>query len=340
VATTVEVERVGGRHVARLTHDLLRPQLVASSADRCRIGLLATTALLLGGDVVELEVRVGAGARLDLFDVAGTVAYHGRGRPSAWRVSLAVGERGVLTYAGEPFVVADGADVTRTLDVGLAADAAVAVRDTVVLGRSGQVGGRLRSTTTVHRQGRSVLVEDQRLDPDRLRSAPGMLGRHRVIDTVVRLGAGDPAPTGATTYALVGGAGTVSRWLGESLAASPLHRVRVEEVAPLPYREPGADDGDDGDDLRPRREPPSPGQQHTRQVEPSVDRSDRGGEAAVVEGGEVEQQQRQRDGLADGEGQQHPRPSAGGGAGVVEPVPRQPSGMHLTHPWSSRGAGS
>ncbi len=240
MTTTVAVERVGGRHVARLTQGLLRPQVVASGRDRCRIGLLATTALLLGGDDVGLDVFVGPGARLDLFDVAATVAYHGRGAPSAWRVRLVVGPCATLTYAGEPFVVADGADVTRTLDVDLAEDAAVVLRDTVVLGRSGQVGGRLRSTTDVRRAGRPVLLEDQRLDPDRLRSAPGLLGAHRVLDTVLVLGAGSAPADGATTYALVDGAGTVARWLGDGLAGSPLHRVDVDEVvASRPGAAPG-----------------------------------------------------------------------------------------------------
>jgi urease accessory protein len=230
--TTVAVDRVGGRHVTRLTQGLLRPQVVGSSADRCRIGLLATTALLLGGDVVELEVRVGPGARLDLFDVAGTVAYHGRGEPSAWHVRVELAEDAVLTYAGEPFVVGDGADVTRTLDVDLGPDAAATVRDTVVLGRSGQRGGRLRSLTAVRSQGRPVLLEDQQLDPDGLRNAPGMLGVHRVLDTVLWLGTAQPEPTTATTYALVGGAGTLSRWLGTSLADSPLHRIgRAQSTA-------------------------------------------------------------------------------------------------------------
>ena len=201
--------------------------MVGSSAERCRIGLLATTALLLGGDVVALEVRVGPGARLDLFDVAGTVAYHGRGEPSAWHVRVELAAGAGLTYAGEPFVVGDGADVTRTLDVDLAPGASAALRDTVVLGRSGQRGGRLRSLTAVRVGGRPVLLEDQRLDPDRLRGAPGMLGTHRVLDTVTWLGSAEPVPTGATTYALVGGAGTLTRWLGTSLAESPLHRVDV-----------------------------------------------------------------------------------------------------------------
>ena len=223
--TTIAVDRVDDRHVTRLTQGLLRPQVVASGPERCRIGLLATTALLLGGDVVELDVRVGPGARLDLFDVAGTVAYHGRGAPSAWHVRLALDAAARLTYAEEPFVVGDGADVTRTLDVDLASDASAVVHDTVVLGRSGQVGGRLRSHTAVRFGGRPVLLEDQRLDPDRLRAAPGMLGPHRVLDTVLWLGPASPEPTTATTYALVDGAGTLSRWLGTSLADSPLHGV-------------------------------------------------------------------------------------------------------------------
>jgi len=142
-------------------------------------------------------------------------------------VRCVLGDGAGLTYAGEPFVVADGADVTRTLEVELGRDASAAVRDTVLLGRSGQVGGRLRSVTRVRRVGRTVLLEDQRLDPERLRTAPGMLGPHRVLDTVTWLGAAPPVPTGATTYALVDGAGTVARWLGDSLAASPLHGVDV-----------------------------------------------------------------------------------------------------------------
>ena len=225
--TSVAVDRVDGRHVARLRHGLLRPQVVASGPDRCRIGLLATTALLLGGDVVELDVRVGPDARLDLFDVAGTVAYHGRGQASGWHVRVVLAEGATLTYAGEPFVVGDGADVTRTLRVDLVAGASALVRDTVVLGRTGQRGGRLRSLATVRRDGRPILLEDQRLDPDRLRDAPGLLGPNRVLDTVVWLGTAPPGSTAATTYALVDGAGTLARWLGTSLADSPLHLLDV-----------------------------------------------------------------------------------------------------------------
>ena len=85
-ATRVSVHAHEGRHRTRLQTGLLRPQPLHGPADRCRIGLLATTALLLGGDRVELDVQVGPGATLELVDVAGTVAYDGRGRPASWSV--------------------------------------------------------------------------------------------------------------------------------------------------------------------------------------------------------------------------------------------------------------
>ncbi len=45
---------------------------------------------------MEIEVEVGPGASLELFDVAGTVAYHGRGRPAAWHTRLELADGGTL----------------------------------------------------------------------------------------------------------------------------------------------------------------------------------------------------------------------------------------------------
>ena len=229
--TWLSVGRTGGRHVVRLGGGPLRPQLVSADVGRCRVALLATTALLLGGDTVELEVEVRSGACLDLFDVAGTVAYSGRGAPAAWHVRATVGDGATLRYAGEPFVVADGADVTRTVDLDVAHGGGVLLRDTVVLGRSGERGGRLRTRTSVRFGDTPVLREDQDLDPDRDRCAPGLLGPNRVLDTVLQLGPGLAAPVDAVSYALVGGAGAVTRWLGRSLAESPLGRVLADSAA-------------------------------------------------------------------------------------------------------------
>lgn len=235
MTTRIGVARHGGRHRVTLVGGLLRPQLVLDEPDHVRIGLVATTALLLAGDEVELEVELGSGACLELFDVAGTVAYHGRGRASAWRTRIMLAEQARLRYQGAPFVVAEGADVERTLDLSLDPTANVWLRETVVLGRSGEIGGRLRSRTEVAVAGRQVLLEDQILDPSGIRRSPGMLGPHRVIDTVLTLGedgfGADQTSLGAAVrFGLVGGVGSLTRYLGADVVGSPLEPDRRSEI--------------------------------------------------------------------------------------------------------------
>jgi urease accessory protein len=225
--------RRGGRQHLHLVGGLLRPQVVLDRPDHARIGLVATTALLLGGDEVEVEVRVGPEASLELFDVAGTVAYHGRGQSASWRVAIVVENGACLNYCGTPFVVSNGADVVRSLELDLDSTARVRLRETVVLGRSGQLGGRLRSRTAITVGGRPALLEDQLLDPSGIRMSPGMLGSHRVIDTVLAVGGEAvgkevPAllPGGAVRFGLVGGVGSLTRYLGADVADSPLESGR------------------------------------------------------------------------------------------------------------------
>jgi len=225
--TRIVVERAGERHRIFARPGLIRAQTIRNDARSCRIGLLATSALLLGGDRVLIEVEVGPGATVELFDVAGTVAYHGRGQSAAWHTTAQVASGGTLRWAGEPFVVADGADVLRTLELELDASATVRLRETLVLGRSGEVGGRLRTRTGIRVGGEPVLLEDQILDPGGLLGCPGLLGDHRVIDSLLAVGgAVSPPLGGAVRFELVGGRGSLTRYLGADLAASPLHRWR------------------------------------------------------------------------------------------------------------------
>lgn len=222
MTTRIRVERRASGVRVALAGGLLRPQRVADGPNGPRVGLLATTALLLGGDEVDLAVELGSGATLDLFDVAGTVAYHGRGRPASWRTTLSLADGACLTYAGQPFVVSDGADVTRSLQADVAGSVRLRLRETLVLGRAGQSGGRLRSRALLRVAGTDAWREDTDLDPAGIRDLPGLLLGHRVVDTVLTVGQPAPPAPPAMTYALVGGVGTVTRWLGTDLADSPL----------------------------------------------------------------------------------------------------------------------
>jgi urease accessory protein len=223
-STTLTVELVAGRHRVRMRSGVLRAQRLHGPPDRARVALVGQTALLLGGDAVHLDVTIGPGATLELTEVAGTVAYHGRGRSARWTASIRLDAGAQLRWPGEPLVIADGADVNRSIAIDLAEGATAVVRETIVLGRSGERGGRLRSTTTVNRVGRPVLIEDLVLDPAG-RCGPGLLGDQRVLDSLLCLGPvapSRPMDAGAVRFALTDPESTLTRFLGRELADSPL----------------------------------------------------------------------------------------------------------------------
>ncbi len=216
----------------RATPGLLRAQRVPAPDGWVRAGLVTTTALLLGGDEVDIDIRVAAGSRLALFDVAGTVAYHGRGRPCSWRVQVDLGPGAELVWAAEPLVVADGADVRRTTVIRAAAGSAARIRETLVLGRSGERGGELRSRSAVSVDGVTVMLEDLHLAAE-TRGLPGILGTARVVDSVLGIGCAPPEGTPeAVRLTLPGNRGWLLRYLGTELARSPIPMPQVRSSSP------------------------------------------------------------------------------------------------------------
>ena len=193
----------------------LRAYRLPAVAGLDRVALVPEQAVLLADDSVSVWVRVGAGRALEIVEPGGTVAYAMRGRQARWDTTVEIEAGGSLVWHGEPFVVAAGADVRRSLTADLAAGTSLVLRETLVLGRSGEVPGRLRCRTDVTRDGSPLLVEE-------LDSATG-LGPHRVLDQVLRLGRS--AEPGPHTMRLESG-DTVDRWLGDATHASPLQRAQ------------------------------------------------------------------------------------------------------------------
>lgn len=228
--TRVILHRNGSGTRAELRGDVLRPVL-QRRGDRPLVALVGAQLLLLGGDTLSVEIVVGDGVRAELRDVAAVVCQ--RGAPASWATTLTLGDDAELTWHTEPCIVADGADVTRSTHVEAAPTARTRLRDTVVLGRSGEAGGRLRSDTRLTVGGEDVLVEQQVIDERR--HLPGLLGPHRVLDTMLSLGpprreqgeaATTPAPAlahtpGVLLTPLVDGTGHLARWLGSEVADSP-----------------------------------------------------------------------------------------------------------------------
>jgi urease accessory protein len=174
-----------------------------------RIALVPEQAVLLAGDHVTVTVRVAAGQSLEIVEPGGTVAYAMWGRQARWDVTIDVEDGGSLLWRGEPFVVAAGANVHRHTLIDLAADARLLLRETLVLGRAGELAHGLVAHTEVNRDGRPLLVEH-------LDAAVGF-GPHRVLDQSLHVG----SPCDGEAMTLESG-DLLHRWLGEAVHASRL----------------------------------------------------------------------------------------------------------------------
>ncbi|QVQ51966.1 urease accessory protein UreD [Spiractinospora alimapuensis] len=194
--TSIVVESVGGRARAAVLEGgaHLRPRLVELDGTHARIALVAVCATLLAGDHIRLTIAVGPGVTLELLEPSGTVAYDARGGRASWHTSVRLAENAGLLWRGAPFVVADGADVSRHTALDLHSGARALVAETVVLGRSGEQGGALRTSTHARYGGRDLLVEDVDLRHPATRADPGMLADARVLATTTLVGAEETTP--------------------------------------------------------------------------------------------------------------------------------------------------
>lgn len=168
------------------TASALRAVVLEHTARTARVALVPEGALLLAGDAIEVDVTVDEGLEVDLVETGGTVAYDMRGSSARWDVRIDLADGAILRWAGLPFVVAAGADVTRSVRIRCGGDARLALRETLVLGRYGEAPGSVHQTTTVHDAAGPVLVEDLPLDAA---SVAWLLGGSRVLSSVVSLGA-------------------------------------------------------------------------------------------------------------------------------------------------------
>jgi urease accessory protein len=174
----VGVEGVTGlRRGARLA-----PRVIAPG----RAVLVPTQAGPLDGDHDLIRLHVGPGATLVMEPIAATLALPGRSR---LELHATVEAGGRLLLDEPPLIVAEGAHVTRRVRLELAGDAIAAVRDVVVLGRSGEGPGRLDSELRATLAGRPLLHDAIRIQggDEFVALAPG----HRVAGTIALLGIRD-----------------------------------------------------------------------------------------------------------------------------------------------------
>lgn len=239
--TRIAVTRApgGGRVSARVSaagpveRPVIRPMLVRADAQGASVSLVPEGALLLAGDAVRIEVHVGPGVCLELMEPAGTVAYPMHGSQARWDVHVELGPDATLIWAGEPFVVAEGASVIRRTQVSMQRGARLALREVVVLGRHDEGAGSLeQDLDVVGPEGASVLRETLHLGPGASRLLTGGL---RAITTVLLVGARLP-DSGDGTHLDLEAEGTMVRGLAQAchraMVAASWHSARALARAP------------------------------------------------------------------------------------------------------------
>lgn len=187
MSTRIEVVADPVRDRCLLTTDHLSPRQLPGAAGVVRVALVAAGALLLAGDDVRIEIAVSGAVRLEIVETAGTVAYGMRGGSARWDVDIRLTDGASLQWYAEPFVVAAGADVTRTTTARLDAGCTAHLRESLVLGRHGETGGTLRTSTRAWLADELLLAEDLDLAPE-ARTGWAVMGANRCLDTVATLG--------------------------------------------------------------------------------------------------------------------------------------------------------
>jgi urease accessory protein len=147
------------------------PRLSAEGAFAVRatgagqVHLVGTAAGPLPGDVVDVMVKVRAGARLRIGGAAATIALAG-GSAAEARIGfdVEVAEGGRFVQDLPPLIVCRGARLRTTTRLALAASASADVTEAVVLGRHGEDGGSSSGRLVVDRAGRPVVRTTQRSD--------------------------------------------------------------------------------------------------------------------------------------------------------------------------------
>ncbi|MBB5153778.1 urease accessory protein UreD [Saccharopolyspora phatthalungensis] len=232
----------GGRSVVRELRSeapitlVPRRTATASPDGTAVVHVVGSAATPVGGDRVDLRVRVGAGARLWLRGTAATVALPGQhGGPSRSTVHIEVEAGGLVDYLPEATVISARADHQAEMTVELGDGARARCRETLVLGRYGELPGRLTTTTRVVRSGTPLLRQRLDIGAQRLATSAGYLAGARVLATETVVWDRDPAePTSGQWWSLVplAAGGALATALGENAVTA--HRRLAEAIGHHP----------------------------------------------------------------------------------------------------------
>jgi urease accessory protein len=125
---------------------------------------------MTGGDRFDIDIKVGAGARLTVTTAAAEKIYRSLGPDTDIGVKLDVGSGGALAWLPQETIVFDQARLRRSIDVALARDATLLLAEAAVFGRSAMgeavIQGHFFDRWRLRVEGALVFAETLRLDGD------------------------------------------------------------------------------------------------------------------------------------------------------------------------------
>ena len=193
----------------------------ASSKTTLDAVLVNTAGGMTGGDRFDIDVAVGAGARLTVTTAAAEKVYRSLGPDTKLNIKLDVGPGGALAWLPQETILFDQVRLRRTIEVDLAADANLILAEAVVFGRSAMgetvLRGHLFDRWRVRIGGALAFAETLRLDGAiaQLLARRAVAGEAVAIASVIKF-PGDEAGAAAVRDAEKDFAGEVgvSAWNG------------------------------------------------------------------------------------------------------------------------------
>jgi urease accessory protein len=167
VASTLDVSRRGRVHES----GSLRVRFPNGNSKTALDAVIVNTAGgMAGGDRFDVDIKVGAGARLTVTTAAAEKIYRSLGPDTDIGVKLDVGSGGALAWLPQETIVFDQARLRRGIDIALARDANLLLAEAAVFGRSAMgetvIQGHLFDRWRLRVEGALVFAETLRLDGD------------------------------------------------------------------------------------------------------------------------------------------------------------------------------
>lgn len=172
------------------------PPIVLRQTGPNQVHLVHAAGGPLGGDELGLDVHLDAHACLQVRSAGATVVQPSHtAAPAQWTVITDLADGAVLGWRPEPTVICDGAELRSGMTVALHGGARAVVHELVVLGRTGQRGGRFHGELTVECDGVPLLAHTLLLDgADPVLTGPAGTGGARVVGMLAVVGKGIDGP--------------------------------------------------------------------------------------------------------------------------------------------------